>query len=176
MSNIGKENYSINYPGAITTIDTAYLRPRFAASHLLVEKGHAAFIDTGTSLSVPILLDVINKKGIPAEKVTHIMPTHVHLDHAGGAGALMKIFQNASLVVHPRGAKHLIDPSKLVAGTAQVYGVEKTEKLYGKIEPVPEERIIIAEDEKFLDFHGRRLLLLDTPCLLYTSPSPRDRG
>jgi glyoxylase-like metal-dependent hydrolase (beta-lactamase superfamily II) len=103
----------IDSPDGVTTIDVAYVRSGFAASHLIVENGYAAFIDTGTSLSVPLLLKVLAEKGISHEKVTHVMPTHVHLDHAGGAGALMQEFPNAVLVVHPRGARHMIDPAKL---------------------------------------------------------------
>ena len=153
----------IDYPDGVTTIDVAYVRSGFAASHLIVENGYAAFIDTGTSLSVPLLLKVLAEKGISREKVTHVMPTHVHLDHAGGAGALMQEFPNAVLVVHPRGARHMIDPTKLIAGTVAVYGEEITQKLYGTIVPVPEERVLIAEDESRIDFHGRSLLFLDAP-------------
>ena len=91
------------------------------------------------------------------------MPTHVHLDHAGGAGALMQEFPNAFLVAHPRGGRHMIDPAKLIAGTVAVYGKEKTQKLYGTIVPVPEKRVLIAEDESRIDFHGRSLLFLDAP-------------
>jgi glyoxylase-like metal-dependent hydrolase (beta-lactamase superfamily II) len=162
-----KESYiplpPIDYPDGVTTIDVAYVRSGFAASHLIVENGYAAFIDTGTSLSVPLLLKVLAEKGVSREKVTHVMPTHVHLDHAGGAGALMQEFPNAVLVVHPRGARHMIDPAKLIAGTVAVYGEEITKKLYGTIVPVPEERVLIAEDESRLDFHGRSLLFLDAP-------------
>lgn len=153
----------IDYPDGVTTIDVAYVRSGFAASHLIVENGYAAFIDTGTTLSVPLLLKVLAEKGISREKVTHVMPTHVHLDHAGGAGALMQEFPNAVLVAHPRGARHMIDPTKLIAGTVAVYGEEITKKLYGTIVPVPEERVLIAEDESRLDFHGRSLLFLDAP-------------
>ena len=153
----------IDYPDGVTTIDVAYVRSGFAASHLIVENGYAAFIDTGTSLSVPLLLKVLAEKGISREKVTHVMPTHVHLDHAGGAGALMQEFPNAFLVAHPRGARHMIDPTKLIAGTVAVYGEEITQKLYGTIVPVPEERVLIAEDESRIDFHGRSLLFLDAP-------------
>lgn len=152
-----------DYPDGVTTIDVAYVRSGFAASHLIVENGYAAFIDTGTTLSVPLLLKVLEEKGLSREKVTHVMPTHVHLDHAGGAGALMQEFPNAVLVVHPRGARHMIDPAKLIAGTVAVYGEEKTQKLYGTIFPVPEERVLIAEDESRLVFHGRSLLFLDAP-------------
>ena len=111
-----------DYPDGVTTIDADYVRPGFTSSHLLVEKGHAAFIDTGTTRSVPLLLKVLEEKGISREKVTHVMGTHIHLDHAGGAGVLMQQLPNAVLVVHPRGARHMIDPEKIIAGTVEVYG------------------------------------------------------
>ena len=153
----------IDYPDGVTTIDVAYVRSGFAASHLIIENGYAAYVDTGTTLSVSLLLKVLAEKGISREKVTHVMPTHVHLDHAGGAGALMQEFPNAFLVAHPRGGRHMIDPAKLIAETVAVYGEEKTQKLYGTIVPVPEERVLIAEDESRIDFHGRSLLFLDAP-------------
>ena len=109
-------SWKITWMG-VTTIDADYVRPGFTSSHLLVEKGHAAFIDTGTTRSVPLLLKVLEEKGISCEKVTHVMGTHIHLDHAGGAGVLMQQFPNAVLVVHPRDARHMIYPIKLIAGT-----------------------------------------------------------
>ena len=74
-----------DYRDGVTTIDADYVRPRFTSSHLLVEKGYPAFIDTGTTRSVPLLLKVLEEKGISCEKVTHVMVTHIHLDHAVGA-------------------------------------------------------------------------------------------
>ena len=87
-----KENFHplppANYPDGVITIDAAYVRTEFASSHLLVENENAAFFDTGTTLSVTSLLKVLEEKGISRENVTHVMVTHSHLDHAGGAGAL----------------------------------------------------------------------------------------
>ena len=103
----------------MTTIDADYVSPGFTSSHLLVEKGHAAFIDTGTTRSVPLLLKVLKEKGISCEKVTHVIVTHIHQDHAVGAVVLMQQFPNAVLVVHPRGARHMIDPEKLIAGSVR---------------------------------------------------------
>jgi len=151
------------HPHGITTIETGYLRPGFDASHLIVENGQAAFVDTGTTHSVPLLLDALEQLGVAREAVSHVMATHVHLDHAGGAGALLQELPNAVVVVHPRGARHLINPEKLVAGTQAVYGEERFRELYGKVVPVPEERMLIAEDEFRLDFNGRPLLFLDAP-------------
>ena len=150
-------------PFGITTIDTGYERPQLAASHLIVEGGCAAFVDVGTSHSVPTLLEALRLKGIPREDVAYVMVTHVHLDHAGGAGELMRHLPNARLVVHPRGARHMIDPGKLVAGTAAVYGADQMRARFGEVVPVPAERVIEASDAFAVDLNGRRLLCLDTP-------------
>ena len=112
---------------------------------------------------MPLLLEVLRIKGIAVEDVAYIMPTHVHLDHAGGAGELMRLMPNASLVIHPRGARHLIEPEKLTAGSIAVYGEKEFTKRFGHLPPVAEERVIIAEDGFELDFNGRSLLFLDTP-------------
>jgi glyoxylase-like metal-dependent hydrolase (beta-lactamase superfamily II) len=91
------------------------------------------------------------------------MPTHVHLDHAGGVGALMQALPNAQLVIHPYGARHMIDPSKLVAGASAVYGEDEFASLYGELVPVDKDRVIEAADGFVLDFRGRRLEFIDTP-------------
>ncbi|HWG65985.1 MAG TPA: MBL fold metallo-hydrolase, partial [Rhodanobacteraceae bacterium] len=87
----------------IVCIDTAQVRPRMAACYLIGSDGHYAFVESGTSLSVPLLLEALDELNVPREAVDYVMPTHVHLDHAGGAGALMRALPNARLVVHPRG-------------------------------------------------------------------------
>ncbi|MBU6416769.1 MAG: MBL fold metallo-hydrolase, partial [Xanthomonadaceae bacterium] len=87
-----------------------------AACYLVGSDGHYAFVESGTSLSVPLLLETLAGLGISRGAVDYVMPTHVHLDHAGGAGALMRELPNARLVIHPRGARHMIDPSALIAG------------------------------------------------------------
>lgn len=152
-----------DYDCGITAIDAHYVRPGLAAIHLMEEGGRAAFIDTGTSHSVPGVLAVLRRKAIPLENVDYVIVTHVHLDHAGGAGALMAHLPNARLVVHPRGARHMIDPSRLVAGAATVYGEDGMDRLFGRIVPVPAERVIEAPDGFSLSLNGRPLLFLDTP-------------
>ena len=147
----------------ITTIDTGFVRPYFAASHLLIENNHVAFIDVGTTHSVPRLLEVLRAKNIPVTNVDYVIVTHVHLDHAGGAGKLMQALPNAKLVVHPRGAYHLINPNKLITSAISVYGAEIFQANYGKIIPVAAERVIQAENEQILNLQGRPLLFLDTP-------------
>lgn len=158
-----KDSRFQDLPYGITTIDAGYERPRLAASHLIVEDGLAAFVDVGTTHSVPTLLEALNRKGIPRENVAYVMVTHVHLDHAGGAGELMRHLPNARLVVHPRGARHMIDPGKLIAGVAAVYGADQMQARFGEVVPVPAERVIEAGDEFAVDLNGRRLLCLDTP-------------
>lgn len=151
----------------ITCIDTHQIRPGLAASYLIGDAGHYAFIDTGTSLSVPSLLQVLDARGIDRTQIDYVMPTHVHLDHAGGAGALMQALPKARLVVHPRGARHLVDPSKLIAGAVAVYGEHAVRRMYGEIVPVPESRVMVAavdgEHDHVIDLGGRKLLLVDAP-------------
>jgi len=101
--------------------------------------------------------------GIQPEQVDYVMVTHVHLDHAGAAGSLMQELPEARLVVHPRGARHMIDPSRLIAGAAAVYGEDVLRKTFGDILPVPAERVIEATDEMCLALNGRELLFIDTP-------------
>lgn len=153
----------IDYEHGITAIDAGYQRPGLAAFYLMVEGGKAAFIDTGTSLSVPRALAALDRKGLTAQAVAYVIPTHVHLDHAGGAGEMMRRFPSARLVVHPRGARHLIDPGKLIAGVAEVYGAEAAARHFGTIVPIPAERVIEAQDNFVLELAGRPLLFLDTP-------------
>jgi len=147
----------------ITCIDTGYVRPRLAGCYLVEAGDQAAFVDCGTPNSLPGVLAVMQDRGIAAEQVAYVIPTHVHLDHAGGAGAMMQAFPNARLVVHPRGARHLIDPSKLIAGVKAVYGEAEYRRNFGELVPVPAERVIEAPDGFALDLGGRRLTIYDTP-------------
>ena len=104
----------------IHTIDTGFVRPQFDAAYLVVHDGRGAFIDCGTNHAVPHLLSALAEADIDASQVDWLILTHVHLDHAGGAGELMTHLPNARLVVHPRGARHMIDPSQLWAGALAV--------------------------------------------------------
>jgi glyoxylase-like metal-dependent hydrolase (beta-lactamase superfamily II) len=133
------------------------MRPLLDASHLIVDAGRAAFVDTGTNDSVPLLLDALHQRGLGVDDVDYVFLTHIHLDHAGGAGLLMQQLPNASCVIHPRGAPHMISPAKLIAGTEQVYGVEMTKKMYGVIQPIDESRVVIADDEQWFEFGNRRM-------------------
>ncbi len=147
----------------ITCIDTGYVRPRLAACYLVEAGDQAAFVDCGTPNSMPRVLAAMRDRGIAAEQVAYVIPSHVHLDHAGGAGAMMQAFPNARLVVHPRGARHLIDPSKLIAGVKAVYGETEYRRNFGELVPVPAERVIEAPDGFAIDLDGRRLTVYDSP-------------
>ena len=146
----------------VLAIDTEYLRPQQDASHLIIEGGRAAYVDTGSNNSVPFLLDGLRRQDLDVGDVDFIFLTHVHLDHAGGAGLLMQHLPNARCVVHPRGAPHMVSPEVLVAGTIGVYGEERTREMYGEIVPIDESRVVVAEDEAWFELNGRSMQALHT--------------
>ncbi len=147
----------------IHVIDTAFQRDHFDAAYLLVGNGRGAFIDCGTSHSLPNLLAAVERAGLGVDAIDWLILTHVHLDHAGGAGALMQRLPNARLLLHPRRAPHMIDPARLVAGATAVYGEAEMARSYGRIVPVAAERVVVAEDGHRLSLGGRELLCIDTP-------------
>ena len=153
----------MNIVDGISVIDSEYYSKDFAAIYLLKQKNKIIIIETGTNYSVPHVKEALSQVGLSFSDVSYVIPTHVHLDHAGGAGLLMMQCQNAALVVHPRGARHLIDPSKLVAGAKAVYGENKFKEYYGEIFPIDANRVIQADDNFILDFDGRELRFIDTP-------------
>lgn len=157
------ESKLTDFPDGITAIDTDYVRPRLDASHLLVDHGRAAFVDTGTTLSVPNLLAALEARGIGRDQVDWVLTTHVHLDHAGGAGELMRHLPNARCATHPRGARHLVDPAKLIAGSIAVYGEDRYRELYGDIVPVAEDRMFVPGDGERISVGRRNLELIHTP-------------
>lgn len=144
-------------------IETGLYRPGLASCYLVQSGDRLAFVDTGTSKTVPMLLDVVASLGLEPSNVEYVIPTHVHLDHAGGAGALMAACPQAKLVAHPKGAPHMIDPAKLTAGATAVYGQAAFERDFGALLPVPAERVIAAEDGQSFDLDGRSLTFIDTP-------------
>ena len=147
----------------IHTIDTGFQRPQFDAAYLVVENGRGAFVDCGTNHSLPRMLRVLADAGLEPASVDWLILTHVHLDHAGGAGELMSKLPNARLVVHPRGARHTIDPSQLVAGATAVYGEAEMQRSYGTIRATPAERVVEARDGHVVDLAGRALVCVETP-------------
>ena len=152
----------IDFDDGVTAVDTEYVRPGLDASHLVIHGGRAAFVDTGTTHSVPLLLAALEAKGLERAQVDWVFVTHVHLDHAGGAGALMAALPNATAVLHPRGARHMSEPGKLIEGSKAVYGEEAFNRLYGEIRPIPRERIRIADDGDKLSLADREFEFIHT--------------
>ena len=134
-----------NIADGISVIDSGYFSKDFAAIYLLRQGNEVAIIETGNKYSATNVQKALEMDGLRFSDVAYIIPTHVHLDHAGGAGELMNRCQNAKLIVHPRGARHMIDPSKLIAGAIAVYGEANFKKLYGEITPIESSRVIEAD-------------------------------
>ena len=132
------------------------------ASYLVADGGALAVIDCGPGSTLGNLLDGIRAAGHDPAALTHVILTHVHLDHAGAAGALLRAAPGARLHVHPRGVKHLADPGRLLTSAARIYG-ERMEELWGTMLPVPEERMEVLEDGAEVRIGGRTLRALATP-------------
>ena len=159
--------YANDLGEGVYAVDTGFVRPQFDASYIVTQRAPSseriAIIDTGTNYSVPRILATLSDLECTSDQVDFIILTHVHLDHAGGAGKLMQACPQAQLVVHPRGAKHMIDPTALRAGAVSVYGEEIVEKDYGQLLPIEAERVLCAEDGHMINLAGRVLVCLDTP-------------
>jgi glyoxylase-like metal-dependent hydrolase (beta-lactamase superfamily II) len=157
--NVGIKEFENN----IFQVDLLHMdRPELSAAYII--KGNpTCLIETGASCSVPILLKSFEELQIKKEEIQYVIVTHIHLDHSGGAGLLMKELPNAKLIVHPKGAKHLIDPAKLIASAKEVYG-ELFHRLFDPIVAIPEERLIIADDGFQLPIgEPRTLTFLNSP-------------
>lgn len=148
-------------------IDTGFVRPQFDACYVLTQRApsrdRVAIIDTGTTHSVSRILETLEDISCTPEQVDFVILSHVHLDHAGGAGLLMQVCPHAQLVVHPRGVKHMLDPSALRAGAVAVYGESVIDRDYGQLLPIPAARIIPATDGLMINLAGRILTCWDTP-------------
>ena len=145
-------------------IDCLYLdRRAYTASYLVEKNGEIAIIETNTNYAVPIIMNAVKGLGYREEQVKYVIITHVHLDHAGGAGELINRLPDAKLVVHSLGARHMIHPERLVASVKGVYGEKKYHELYGNIRPVPEKQVIEVQDLDRVILGGAELLCLETP-------------
>ncbi len=147
---------------ACYTLDADPEHPQFVAAYLRVAGGECAFVETNTARSLPILLAALEAHGLTRDAVRYVIVTHAHLDHAGGAGALMAACPRATLLAHPRAARHLIDPTKLVASATHVYGAERFAALYGVIAPIPEERVRALDDDATVSLGDATLRFLHT--------------
>ena len=145
------------YADGVTLIDADFVREHMAGCYLMEAESEVAFIEVGTNSSTPRLMKTLEHRGWKPEQVSYVIVTHVHLDHAGGAGSLMQHLPNAKAVIHPRGARHMSDPSRLIAGTESVYGKEQMQNLYGSIQPIDAARIDVADDGEMYSLCGREL-------------------
>lgn len=148
----------------IITVDSHYLGlEKYAACYILQSGKESAIIETNTNFAVPGILNSLEIGGLSPFDVKYVILTHVHLDHAGGAGKLMEELPNAELIVHPRGARHMISPEKLIKSVKQVYGEEKYKKMYGEVIPVPEDRVVEAIDGMNLKLGNKTLKIIESP-------------
>jgi len=141
----------------VICIDADYVERGMACFYLVGSGGEYAVIETGTNHSLANLETVLQDRGIRPEQVRFVIPTHVHLDHAGGAGSMMQRFPEAQLLIHPRGARHMADPGKLIAASEAVYGEALFRELYGAVVAVDPERMRTLEDGETVDLGRRRL-------------------
>ena len=153
----------IEYEGGVNVIDADFHREHMAGCYLVEAGTEVAFIEVGTNSSTPRLMKVLESRGWKPEDVSYVIVTHVHLDHAGGAGSLMQLLPNATFLVHPYGARHMIDPSKLEAGARAVYGDKLFDEVYGTLIPVEEGRSRIMEDGDQVTLGNRQLRFMDSP-------------
>ncbi len=145
-----------NLGGSIYQIDVCDQEPERTACYLILAD-KVALIETGPAPGTVHIKDALKKLGIPPEQVDYIIVTHIHLDHAGGAGVMARDLPRAKVCVHPRGARHLIDPARLAAGARAIYG-ESFDRLFGAVLPVPGERVCTPADGEILDLGGGRIL------------------
>ena len=149
-------------PG-IVAVDTRMAGRSQVTSAYLLTGDEPALVETGPSTSAGPVTDALLSLGIDANDLAHIVVTHIHLDHAGGAGTIATRFPRATIWVHDRGAAHLADPARLVASAAQVYGEDRLRELFGPVEPVPSDRIRAVDEGDRIPIGSRHLDVLYTP-------------
>jgi glyoxylase-like metal-dependent hydrolase (beta-lactamase superfamily II) len=148
-------------PG-VTRIDHGWGGPGFIASYLVADGDALALVEAGPASTLDALVAGIRAAGHDPAALTHILLTHVHLDHAAGAGQLARIAPGAVVHVHPRGAPHIVDPSRLLASARRLYG-DRMDELWGTMLPVPAERVVPLADDETVRVGGRTLAALETP-------------
>lgn len=130
------------------------------STYFIVREGSAVLIEPGPAALVPLIREGAERLGI--QRLSHIIPTHIHMDHAGGTGDLAGHYPEAKVVLHPRAARHAIDPARLIAATKLSSGDDFADT-HGTIRPVPESQIQVAEDGETLDIGDRELQIVHTP-------------
>ena len=151
------EPHGILHIMKIIVVDCKYVESEFAAAYLLIHEGRGFFVECNTNHAIPYLVDAAGREGLTPDQIVGLLITHVHLDHAGGAGLFLKTFPHAVLYAHPRAARHAIDPARLVDSATRVYGQAFMERLYGTILPCPSERVRELNDGEVVPFGPRGL-------------------
>lgn len=135
---------------------------RCSTVYLIVADGQTALIETGPAVVAPVVLGTIRRLGHDPSRLSYILLTHIHLDHAGGAGTLAHQCPQLQVLVHQRGARHLVEPSRLIEGTRQAFG-ERFEDEYGPIVPVPEGQVRAVDDGEVIPLGERELRIIYAP-------------
>ena len=129
----------------------------------LVEGPEPVLVETGSQSSVPVLLEALEEMGVGPGELAGVAVTHIHLDHAGGVGDVARAFPNATVYVHEKGARHLVDPTRLVSSAARVYG-DLLDGLYGRLDATPAERIkVLGDGDEIRIGPDRSLSAIDSP-------------
>jgi glyoxylase-like metal-dependent hydrolase (beta-lactamase superfamily II) len=147
----------------ITVIDTVMCGRERVTSSYLLEGSEPAIVETGPTTSLEALTQGLDSLGIGPADLAHVVVTHIHLDHAGGAGAVAERFPSARVWVHERGAPHLADPAKLVASAGRIYGERRLQDLFGTVHPVPSDRLRAIADGETISLGDRSLQVMHTP-------------
>ncbi len=147
----------------ITGIDTQMVGRYLVTSAYLIDAAEPALVETGPSTSSGAVLDGLRALGLARDDLAHVVLTHIHLDHAGGAGTIARRFPQARIWVSERGAPHLADPGKLVASTERAYGPRRVQEMFGPVEPVAAERLQAVGEADRIPLGNRHLDVLYTP-------------
>jgi glyoxylase-like metal-dependent hydrolase (beta-lactamase superfamily II) len=144
-------------------VDLNFLgRPEIIATAILHGTAGVALIDPGPTTTIPSLTTALSRKGIRFEDVRQILLTHIHLDHAGAVGSIVEKFPHIDVMVHERGAPHMVDPSKLLSSAGRLYG-QDMDRLWGEVKPVPRERLTVVDGGETVTVAGREIKIAYTP-------------
>jgi glyoxylase-like metal-dependent hydrolase (beta-lactamase superfamily II) len=143
--------------GDVFQIDTRMAGYHGITAGYLIRSDRPCLVETGTAPSAPVVRDALAALGVGPRDLSTVVVTHIHLDHAGGVGDIAQMFPAARVVVHTKGARHLADPSRLMASARMVYG-DDLDWLFGTLAPTPAERIETVEDTGVVDLGGGRRL------------------
>ena len=144
----------------IYRLETPIITAQYPAVAYIIKSPAPVVIDPGTTSNIPMLCEAMGQLGV--DEPAYFIPTHLHMDHAGGAGTLARMYPDAKFVVHPRYARHVINPARLIAAFRIVWG-QHFEETFGEVEPVPEDRLLLPKDGEIIDVGGRELAIIYAP-------------